>query len=229
MSASVVHKYVACIRAETDVQYAMRGRRRTRYDDFHIQQSELDGACGLVTVLQCAMALGGIRRKEVEEIASAKSGPLRALWTLARRDYFTGTTEQELERMVAVFSPMLTCKVVKSSRRDTLGREIVRAIDAGHIPILGLHSRTFRHWTLIVGYERYANKTRPLALLSLDASDSRPHWGVFYNARCAMTPSAFAGKSRKPKKYCLRYASTDGETHLVRLQGLVIVKRGQPP
>jgi hypothetical protein len=129
---------------------------------------------------------------------------------------------------VAVFSPALSCTVVDSNRREKLGAEIVRAIDAGHLPILGLCSSTFKHWTLIVGYERSSNKKHPTALLSLDASDSRPPWGVFYNARCSMTPSAF-GKDRRAKRYCLRYASTDGVTHWVRLQGLVIVQRGQAP
>lgn len=225
---AIQHRFMAGIRADTDVQYAVQGSRRLRWNDLHIQQSELDGSCGIVAVLQAAMVLLGVKRKDVEEIASVKSGPLHALWTLAKRDYFKGTSEQEIEKLVGVFAPHLRSKTVLGSNTRLIANEIALAIESNHIPILGLHSSTWRHWTLVIGIEQQTSKSRPLALLCLDASDSRPPWGVFYNARCALQASEF-DKSRKAKRYALRYSNTDGEVHLLRLHGLVVVKRGQAP
>jgi hypothetical protein len=222
------HLFMAGIRADTEVEYAIQGSRRIRWADLHITQSELDGACGIVAVLQSAMVLLGVKRKDVEKIASIKSGPLHTLWNLARRDYFTGTTEQELERLIGVFAPRLRSKTVLGSNTRLIAKEIGLAIEAGHVPILGIHSRTWRHWVLAIGVEIETGKSRPRALLCLDPSDSRPELGVFYTARCALQASEY-GLNGKAKKYALRYSNTDGQVNAVQLHGLVIVKRGQAP
>ncbi len=221
------HRFVAGLRADTELEYAMVGSR-VRWNDLHITQSELDGACGIVCTLQCAMILAGFKRRDVEEIAGAKSGPLKALWQLARRAYFTGTDEREIEHLVAVFAPRLQSRTVPGSHTKQLAQEIVAAIEAGHVPMLGIQTRGWSHWTLVIGFERQHGKAQALTLLCLDASDSRPPWGVFYNARCELKASEY-GENGKPKRYSLRYATTDGEVHTVRLNALVIVQRGQAP
>ena len=222
------HLFLAGIRADTDVQYAIQGSRRVRWNDLHIQQSELDGACGIVAVLQAAMVLAGVKRKDVEEIASVKSGPLHALWTFAKRNYFTGTAASDIERLIAAFGPRLHCTTIQGSNTRIIAAEAALAIAAGHTPILGIHSSTWRHWTLVLGIEMEAGKSRPRSLLCLDASDARPPWGTYFNARCALRISEY-GQSGKAKKYALRYSNTDGQVDLVQLHGLVIVKRGQAP
>ena len=172
------HLFLAGIRADTDVQYAIQGSRRVRWNDLHIQQSELDGACGIVAVLQAAMVLAGVKRKDVEEIASVKSGPLHALWTFAKRNYFTGTAASDIERLIAAFGPRLHCTTIQGSNTRIIAAEAALAIAAGHTPILGIHSSTWRHWTLVLGIEMEAGKSRPRSLLCLDASDARPPWGT---------------------------------------------------
>jgi len=219
------NRFVAGVRADTNVEYAIQGSRRVRWDDLHITQSELDGACGLVCILQCAMILGGLRRNDVEDISNSKSGPLHVLWKLASSAYFKGSNEQQIEGFIGAFKPRLRSKTVEGSNVKELAQEIADAIDAGHVPILGIENRSIKHWTLVIGYERESGKNKPLALLCLDASNSRPPWSVFYNARCSLQPTEF-GKNRKPKRYPLRYASVDGGLCNVRLNGLVIVKRG---
>ncbi len=225
---ALTHRFMAGIRADTEVEYAIQGSRRVRWNDLHIQQSELDGACGIVAVLQAAMVLAGVKRKDVEEIASVKSGPLHALWTFAKRNYFTGTAAPDIERLVAAFGPRLHCTTIQGSNARLIAAEAAQAVGSGHAAILAIHSSTWRHWTLVVGIEQQASKSRPLALLCLDASDARPPWGTFFNARCALRASEY-GKNQKPKKYALRYSNTDGQVDLVQLHGLVIVKRGQAP
>lgn len=219
------HKFVTGVRADANVEYAIQGSRRIRWDDLHIQQSELDGACGIVCTVQSAMILGGLRRSDVEDISNAKTGPLHALWKLASSAYFKGTTEQQIEAFIGAFKPRLRSKTLLSSKTKEIAQEIAEAIDAGHVPILGVQSQSWNHWTLVIGYEKEAGKNKPLALLCLDASNSRPPWGVLYNARCSLQASEY-GKNRKPKKYSLRYASADGALHKVRLNGLVVVTRG---
>lgn len=225
MMMKLQHRFVAGVRADTNVEYAIQGKRRLRFDDLHIQQSELDGACGIVCTVQSAMILAGIRRNDAEEMSSAKTGPLHALWVLAKSTYFEGTTDRQIEAFVGAFKPQLKSKVSTNRSTKDLSQEIADAIDAGHVPILAVESRSWNHWTLVIGYERESGKSKPLALLCLDASNSCPPWGVLYNARCALQPSAY-GKNRKPKKYSLRYSSADGGLHHVRLHGLVIVTQG---
>lgn len=223
MVMKLQHKFVAGVRADTNVEYAIQGKRRIRWGDLHIQQSELDGACGIVCTVQSAMILAGIRREDAEEMSSAKAGPLHALWALAKSTYFEGTTDRQIEAFVGAFKPQLKSKVSTNRSTKDLSREISDAIDAGHVPILAVESRGWNHWVTVIGCE--SRKDKPLALLCLDASAGRPPWGIFYNARCALQPSEY-GKNRKPKKYSLRYSSADGGLHRVRLHGLVIVTRG---
>ena len=209
----IEHRFVAGLRADTELEYAIVGSR-VRWNDLHIQLSELDGACGIVCTLQCTMILAAFKRRDVEEIASAKAGPLKALWQLARRAYFKGTDEQEIERLVAVFAPRLQSRTVPASHTKHLAQEIVAAIEAGDVPILGIETRGWSHWTLVIGFERQHGKSQALSLLCLDAGYSRP-WGIFYNARCALQASEY-GENGKPKRYSLRYATTDGEEHRAR-------------
>ncbi len=219
------HRFVAGVRADANVEYAIQGSRRLRWDDLHIQQSELDGACGIVCTVQSAMILGGLRRDDVEEMSNAKTGPLHALWKLASSAYFKGTTEKQIEGFISTFRPRLRSKTVLGSNVRDLAKEIAEAIEAGHVPILGIENYRILHWTLVIGYEKEAGKNKPLGLLCLDASNNRPPCGVLYNARCALQASEY-GKNRKPKKYCLRYTDVDGGLCTVRLNGLVIVTRG---
>lgn len=219
------HRFIAGVRADASVEYAIQGSRRVRWQDLHLGQGELDGACGLCCTLQSAMILAGADRQEVEEISSAKSGPLHALWNLARSTYFKGINSKGIQAYIACFKPQLRSKTIEGSNTKELVKEIVEAIEAGHVPILGIENRHIQHWTLVVGVERESGKNKALALLCLDASNPRPPWGVVFNARCGLQPTDY-GKNRKPKKYSLRYAGVDGGLLKVRLGGLVIVSRG---
>ncbi len=224
----IKQRFLSGLRSHGDVQYAISVKRRVVWDALHLVQSELDGACGPFCAIQAAMILTGLRRKAVEEIAQAKSGELRDFWKLARREYFNGTTTQDLQRLIAVF-PALRSKVVTGHKVKRIGPAIAKAIKNGHVAILGVENDDWSHWTLVVGVERVGKKSLPQALLCLDSCDGAP-WGVLYSSRCALAATSFDGdrKPRRRRRYPLRYRDLDGHSQYVRLNDVIVVKRAQP-
>ena len=221
------HLFITGVIAATDIQYAARTSKGLRHEGLYLPQSLADRSCGLLCVLQAAMLLCELPRTQVAAITTAKREPLRVLWRLAREAYFEGTTESEIEAYVNAFSPALTCTTVTSQSAKRLGPLIAKAIRAGHVPMVRFDSQHWCHWALVVGTEVMAGQSLPRALLLLDPSASQP-WGSFYNARLEL--QAKAGASVRAKRpYTLPYRFVTGEAWAVRLNGLVIVKRGQAP
>lgn len=221
------HLFIAGVVAATDIQYSVRTSKGQRYQDLYLPQSLADRSCGLLCVLQAAMLLCELPRTQVATIAKAKREPMRGLWRLAREAYFEGTTESEIEAYVNAFSPALTCTTVTSQSVKRLGPLVAKAVRAGHVPMVRFDSHHWCHYALISGIEVMPGESLPRALLLLDASASQP-WGSFYNARLELQPKA--GSSVRAKRpYTLPYRFVTGEAWAVRLNGLVIVKRGQSP
>ena len=221
------HLFVTGVIATTDIQYSARTSKGLRHQDLYLPQSLADRSCGLLCVLQSAMLLCELPRTQVASIATAKREPLRGLWRLAREAYFEGTTEAEIEAYVNAFSPALTCTTVTSQSAKRLGPLVAKAVRAGHVPMVRFDSPHWCHWATISGVEVMAGESLPRALLLLDPSASQP-WGSFYNARLELQTKA--GSSVRAKRpYTLPYRFVTGEARAVRLNGLVIVKRGQSP
>ena len=221
------HFFIAGVIAATDIQYSTRTPKGLRYEGLYLPQSLADRSCGLLCVLQAAMLLCELPRTQVATITTAKREPLRGLWRLAREAYFEGTTEAELEAYVNAFSPALTCTTVTSQSAKRLGPLAAKAIRAGHVPMVRFDSQHWCHWALVVGTEVMTGEALPRALLLLDPSASQP-WGSFYNARLELQTKAGASVRAK-RPYTLPYRFVTGEAWAVRLNGLVIVKRGQAP
>ena len=221
----IKQRFLPGLRSHGAVQYAISVKRRVVWDALHLVQSELDGACGPLCAIQAAMILTGFRRKAVEKIAQTKSGELHGFWKLAQREYFNGTTAEDLERLIAVF-PTLRSKVIAGHSVKRIGRAIAKAINCGHVAILGVENEDWSHWTLVVGIERVGKKSQPQTLLCLDSSDGAP-WGVMYSSRCALTTASLDGnkRPRRRKRYPLRYRDLDGRSQYVRLNDVVVVKR----
>lgn len=227
--AGIQHHFIHGVTAATDLQYtvAPTSNGSVRYDDLHVGQSDLDSSCGLHCVVMAAMVLCGMPRRSIEEMSSARRGPLKDLWELARAKYFDGTEVEDLEAYVSAFAPALTCDTTTTKSVKRIGAAVAKAIAAGHVAIIGLEARSFSHWVFLAGLEVVQGEPAPRALLVLDPSAPRP-WGSFYNARLELTTKTSAGRFRKPFVHQYRY--TDGETHATYLHGLVVVKRvAQPP
>ena len=220
--AGIQHLHIAGIRADTDVEYAIHGARGMRFNALHIAQSTLDSACGLASTLQCLMALLGLPRAQVERISSATREPLRSLWRLARENYFQGTDEKDIEKFADVFAPILTFETLSSTSARRIGTLAAKSIAAGHVPIVAFATRSFSHWTTVVGVEIAPGERFPRVLLVLDPSASRP-WGCFYNARLELRTKV--GKGRFQKPFVLPYRNSDGELFASHLEAMVVFKR----
>lgn len=223
----IQHIFIAGLVASTSVQYAVYTSKGTRYEDFYLTQSMLDSSCGLICVLQAAMVLCQLPRTRVIGLTTAKRNPLRGLWRLARETYFEGTTEPEIKAYVDAFSPTLTCNTVTSHSAKRLGLLVAKAVRAGHVPMVRFENPVWCHWALVTGVEITPGRSLPNALLLLDPSAQRP-LGNFHNARLELQISAKGPKRAKPP-HTLPFRFATGEAWTVRLNGLVIVKRGQSP
>ena len=173
------------------------------------------------------MVLCQIPRAQVIALTSAKRDPLRGLWRLARETYFEGTTEPEIKAYVDTFSPTLSCTTLTSNSAKRLGLLVTKAVHSGHVPMVRFENAVWCHWALVTGVEVTAGQALPHALLMLDPSAPRP-LGSFYNARLELQANASAAKRVKPP-HTLPFVFVTGEAWTVRLNGLVIVRRGQSP
>lgn len=227
MAGGLQHQFVSGVHAETEVRYAVGGQGRNRFDDLHCAQAMTDSSCGLMCVLTAAMVLCGLPRSQVENIASAKRGPLRELWTQARESYFEGADERDIARWIEAFSPTLTSDIETRRSASCIGNGAATAIKEGHVPMVRFDSRTFVHWATVIGVESMPGELLPRALLLLDPAASRP-WGSFYNARLELQAKAMSSV-RATRTFTRPYRFVTGQAWAVRLTGMVVVKRSQPP
>ena len=225
--ARLQHTFIAGLSANTSIQYAIQTSKGMRHEDLYLTQSMLDSSCGLICVLQAAMLLYQLPRARVEALTTTKHQALRRLWQVARETYFEGTTEPEIESYVKAFSPTLTCTTVTSHSAKRIGLLVAKAVRSGHAPMVRFESMQWCHWAFVTGIETFGSESVPRAFLMLDPSAAQPR-GSFYNARLELQANAGMSKrTRAPHNLGLTYST--GEAWVVRLNGLVVIKRGQSP
>lgn len=223
----IQHTFIAGLVATTSIQYAVHTSKGIRYEDLYLTQSMLDSSCGLICVLQAAMLLCELPRARVEALTTTRRQPLRRLWQVARETYFEGTTEPEIKGYVAAFAPALTSTTVTSHSAKRIGLMIAKAVNAGHAPMVRFESKDWCHWALVIGIETLGGQSMPLMLLMLDSSAAQPK-GTFYNARLELQVKAgLSTRARTLHNMGLTYST--GEAWSVRLNGLVVIERGQSP
>ena len=223
--SAIEHHYVRGIRCHGDVQYRLAGPAE-RWNDLHLAQSAIDAACGLLSLLMAAAILKGLPRSSLIRITRAERGPLRALWERASEDIFEGTTHRDLSDYVGAAFTDLQCEVLISSSGTRIGAAAAAAIAAGHMPILRFDTRSWDHFSTVVGFESTDDEAGPRALLLLDPSHPAP-WLVPFNARLDLS-SKTNESVRAKRPYTLPYRYLGGEAWAVKLRSLVIV-RAQPP
>ena len=221
------HTFISGLTANTNIKYAIQTSKGMRHDDLYLTQSMLDSSCGLICVLQAAMLLFQLPRTRVEALTTTKHQALRRLWQVARETYFEGTTEPEIEAYVKAFSPTLTCTTVTSHSAKRIGLQVAKAVRSGQAPMVRFESMQWCHWAFVTGIETFGSESVPRAFLMLDPSAAQPG-GSFYNARFDLQAKAGLSKrARTPHNLGLTYST--GEAWAVRLNGLVVIKRGQSP
>ncbi len=132
----------------------------------HLQQSELDSACGQHCALMVLRLLKLIGRHDVEKLSQTKNQPLASFWQRAAPHYFTGSRPGLLASFFKPFHQQLTCCIVK--RNPAV--DVIQTLRADGLCIIGIRNRKFTHWALAVGYGRRDGHEKEHKLLVLDPS-----------------------------------------------------------
>ena len=138
-------------------------------DFLHLQQSDLDGACGLHCVLMALMVFGLVDRDELDDVTKLEKKRLRKLWRRSQGSYFSGSHARQLRKLLEPYREKIDSRVHK--RRCI--RKTLPVLEDGGLAILGISNRRLGHWILAVGTGGKGKKGRidpPDQLLILDPS-----------------------------------------------------------
>ncbi len=213
----LVHRFVANVRGQTEVQYLNQGRKDQRHSMLHLPQPAEDCLCGPWSLLQALLILRGWPRSKVIDQQGANAS-LRRFWQHVHNWCSEGTTDLQMRQLVATLAPAISCDVTAQRSGKRLGTLASTAIDFGQVPLVRLSSPTWSHWTTVVGWEQPGTDAQPTALLLLDPNAEAPHLSMF-NARLELQSTS---KTRPGPT--LRYLN--GGTWHVSLDSIVVVKPG---
>ena len=115
----------------------------------HLQQSDLDGACGLHCALMALMLFGLVERHELARLgqSSARTSPLAQLWKGSAPHYFSGLRPRKLKALLKPYQKQLTCTLATGAP----GPETAATVQADGVGLLAILHRDFAHWILAMG------------------------------------------------------------------------------
>jgi hypothetical protein len=134
----------------------------------HLQQSDLDGACGLYCALMALMLFGLVERQELERLGQSKArkSPLAHFWKSGAPHYFSGVRPRQLKALLKPYHEQLTCTVAT----EHPGAEAYAAVHADGACLLAILHREFAHWVLAIGGGGQEGDPHTEKLLILDPS-----------------------------------------------------------
>lgn len=134
----------------------------------HLQQSDLDGACGPHCALMALMAFGIVQRDELDCLPRSRKKRLTALWSRTERHYFRGIYPTQLQSVLEPYKADLSSSV---ERQECVTRILAVLQDSG-LGIVNIRNDTINHWVLAVGSggTEKQSRYRPVSLLILDPS-----------------------------------------------------------
>ncbi len=147
----------------------------------HLQQSDLDGACGHHCALMSLLLLGEITRDDLD---GKPKRALSAFWKSARPHYFAGTKPNKLASFFKPYRDAVTSRVVTQD----LPEEVRQTLHADGLAIIGIHHATFDHWSLAVGIGGQEGFLDDEKLLLLDPTFP-PFSMMPWNATLSLNPS----------------------------------------
>jgi len=168
---------------------------------FFMQQSDLDGACGVHIAAMILAIYDLAKPSALHEMSHRKSGVTAAVWQAFQHTYFAGVHPEEwVELMDSLNLPLfLTVKYGIQDNAD--GHALEWLMRGGDLVALAFasvkHTRT-KHWALAVGVEGAAvgKEHTPDTILLLDPSASEPSFAPS-NARLCL-PTTGPGSRRAP-------------------------------
>ena len=179
---------------------------------FFMQQSDLDGACG-VHIAAMILAIHDLAKPSaLHDMSHRKSGIAAMVWQAFEHTYFAGVHPEEwVELMDGLNLPLvLTAKYGAQDNAD--GHAVDWLMRGGDLVALAFasvkHQRT-KHWALAVGIEGavIAKVHAPDTILLLDPSAGAPSF-TCANARLGLPPTG-PGSRRVPPN--LLKSSEDGK------------------
>lgn len=119
----------------------------------HLQQSDLDGACGHHAALMALMLFGHVSRDEVDGTKRKKKA-LATLWKKASPSYFSGCRPEKLASFFKPYKDQLSCNVVYKPTNQAIRDTLL----ADGLCIIDIQSPEVNHWTLAIGIGRSENQ-----------------------------------------------------------------------
>ncbi len=171
---------------------------------FFMQQSDLDGACG-VHIAAMILAIHDLAKPSaLHEMSHRKTGPAAAVWHGFRHTYFTGVHPEEWVELVDGLNLPLALTAKYGAQENADGHALGWLMRGGDLVALAFasvrHART-KHWALAIGVEGAATGKvhTPDTILLLDPSASEPSFSPF-NARLRL-PVTGPGSRRAPPNW----------------------------
>jgi len=204
-----------------------------------MQQSDLDGACGLHLVATVLSICSLVKPSALCEMSRRKYGLAAEVWQAFKHTYFTGVDAPEWVELVN--SLKLPLKLtIRFGIDDNADGHAVEWLMRGELVALAFasvkHQRT-KHWSLGIGIEGVVIDKihRPDTILLLDSSASEPAFQAF-NARLRLPVSGAGGRpatsnlakpsdAGKRKLVTWLYESMDWNAEEVRLLAAVRIRR----
>ena len=211
----LVHRYVANVRGQTEVQYLNQGRKDQRHSLLHLPQPANDSLCGPWSLLQAVLMLLGWQRSKLID-QQGGSPPLIRFWQHVHKFCAEGTTDIQMRQLVDALAPAIGCEITVTRSAKRIGMMASTAIAKGQVPLIRLSTAKWSHWTSVVGCELPNRGTHPTALLLLDPNAEAPRLSIF-NARLELDP---ASKTRPG----LELSYLDGGSWRVTINSIVLVK-----
>lgn len=134
----------------------------------HLQQSDLDGACGTHCALMALMAFGIVHRDELDCLPRSRKKHLTDLWHRTERHYFRGLHPAQLRSVLEPYAHELTSSI---ERTDCVQR-LLSVLHASGLGIVNIRNEEINHWVLAVGSggRDQDDLYRPASFLILDPS-----------------------------------------------------------
>lgn len=135
----------------------------------HLQQSDIDGACGPHCAFMALLVFGEIERHDLRLLPTSRRKVQKALWHSAKRHYFHGFHPRQLR---SVFAPYPAVRVTVKDEEGL--KHALEALAETGLAIVNIANLDLNHWVLAIGAGGMEQQGRfkPLWLLVLDPGHS---------------------------------------------------------
>ena len=171
---------------------------------FFMQQSDLDGACGVHIAAMILAIYDLAKPSALHEMSQRKSGVSALVWQAFQHTYFGGVHPEEWVELVDGLNLPLALTAKYGVQDNADGHALEWLMRGGDLVALAFasvkHTRT-KHWALAIGVEGAAvgKVPTPDTILLLDPSTSEPIFAP-HNARLRL-PLTGPGSRRAPPNW----------------------------